>query len=155
MSPLQNVRHDVHNERFRTAVFLGAASIPLTIGANWLLRPETLSGTALFVACVISGYLANSQSIDPARAGAVTGAIGGIPLVLWETGATVVEWWRHPTIIDAAGNPWLLAAVSAGAGASTTVILAVVLLIVGRIGGFIGGWLNDRIDITRHFGSAT
>ncbi|SER81076.1 hypothetical protein SAMN04489841_4619 [Natrinema salaciae] len=114
--------------------------------SNWVLDPDTVSGTALIVACVLSGYHDGAQSSDGTRAGAVTAAIGGVPILLWQSGTTALEWWNHPILVDLVGDSWLMAASSVAAAGCTVVIGVVVFLIVGQLRGFIGGWLHDRLD---------
>ena len=152
MSPLQNVRHDVRNAQFRTALLLGVASIPCTIGSNWILRPDPVLATPLVVACVLSGYRYGSRSESGTRAGAVTAIAGGTPILLWQSGLTLLESWRHPVLVDIVGDSWLMALFAAGAAGVTFVLAALTLLLVGRAGGFVGEWTNDRLDTVRKTG---
>ncbi|ADD07114.1 uncharacterized protein Nmag_3564 [Natrialba magadii ATCC 43099] len=148
MTPLSRFRKNINYGQFRTAVLLGIASIPFTFGINWVLTPDPVSATPLFIASIISGYLYQSHSIKGTHVGVVTGLTGGIPIVLWQSGATVVDWWGHSTLVDAVGDSWLMAISSVGAGVATFGLLTIVMVVIGVIGGFIGEWMNNRIDRT-------
>ncbi len=140
---------DLRDERFRTAVLLGVASIPFTVGYNWILTPDPISATPLVVACVLAGYHYHSRSIRGTRAGAVTGIVGGIPIVVWNAGTGLVGWWGNPVLVDAVGNSWLMAVISVGAAVATLLIMPIVLLFVGMACGFVGDWLHEHLDTTR------
>ncbi|MCU4974173.1 DUF5518 domain-containing protein [Halobacteria archaeon AArc-m2/3/4] len=155
MNILRSIRSDVSDEQFRVAVLLGIGSIPLTVGINWLLTPDPVSATPLFFACVCSGYLYRSRSIDGTRAGVVTGLVGGVPVLIWQSWTALIEWWNHPRVIAAVGDSLLLAAASVGAALVTGAIVSVVLVVIGMIGGGIGSWLNERLSPTRLHGSKT
>ncbi|ELY56511.1 hypothetical protein C491_13267 [Natronococcus amylolyticus DSM 10524] len=139
--------------QFRTAALLGIISIPFTFGVNWVLTPDPVQAMPLFVVCIISGYLYQSQPIKGTHAGMVTGLTGGIPILFWQSGATVVDWWGHSILVDAVGDSWLMVVSSVGAGVVTFGILTVVMVVIGSIGGFIGEWINNRIDRTHPLGS--
>lgn len=153
MAPLIRSLKNIHYGKFRTAALLGIASIPFTFGINWVLTPDPVSATPLFIASIISGYLYQSHSIKGTHAGVVTGLTGGIPILLWQTGSTVVDWWGHSILVDAVGDSWLMATSSVGAGVATFGILTVVMVVIGIIGGFIGEWMNNRIGQTHPLGS--
>ncbi|WP_066146252.1 DUF5518 domain-containing protein [Haladaptatus sp. R4] len=140
---------DLHDDRFRTAVLLGVASIPFTVGYNWLLSPDPVSVTPLAVACVLSGYRYGPRSIRGTRVGAVTGIVGGVPIAVWNAGIGLDEWWGNPVLVDAVGNSWLMAVISVAAAVVTLLITPIVLLFVGMACGFVGGWLHERLDPTR------
>lgn len=145
MRALRNLLTDATDKRFRTAVLLGIASIPFTVGANWLLMSDTVEGTPLFVACVISGYLYGSRVESPVHAGTLTGLVGGAPVFVLESSATLVEFWGNPTVTDIIGASIGMAAVSVLAALLTAGIWVVILLVIGALGGLIGGWINGRI----------
>lgn len=153
VTALQNVRHDVRDERFRTAVLIGLASIPVTIGSNLLLAPGPLSGngtvsaTALFVACLLTGGWYQPRPARSARAGAVTALVGSLPLLLWLPVATVREWMRDPTVVDAVGDSLPMAAIVLAIGGATLVFLGLSVLLVGRAGATVGAWLTDRLPV--------
>ncbi|MDQ2050600.1 DUF5518 domain-containing protein [Natronolimnohabitans sp. A-GB9] len=128
---------------FRTAILLGIASIPFTIGINLLYSPTQAEALPVFVACVISGYLYQSTPIRGTRVGIVTGLVGGVPILVWQTVTVLTEWWGHSLLIDIVGDSGLMAISSAGAAVITFGILVIVLSIIGYIGGFIGSWLNS------------
>ncbi|WP_114576100.1 DUF5518 domain-containing protein [Saliphagus sp. LR7] len=145
---------DATDERFRTAVLLGLASIPFTVGANWLLTPDSVEATSLLVACVISGYLCGIRGESPVHAGTLTGLVGGAPILVWESATTLVEWWGYPPLTEVAGNS--IAAVAAVLAALlSTLIVVVILLVIGWIGGSIGGWASKRIDPPRRLRSGS
>ncbi|WP_049921611.1 DUF5518 domain-containing protein [Halopiger djelfimassiliensis] len=146
MSPLQNVRHDLRDGQFRTAIYLGLALLPLAIGGGWILNSDPVWSIPLFVACVFSGYLYRDRSEKSARAGAVTAVVGGAPILVWRTGTTVLELWNYPELVDAVGDRRLMALLSAGAAVTTFVILALTLLVIGQLGGFVGGWMSARLE---------
>lgn len=151
MAPLEALRRDVLDERFRLALVLGLASIPFTVGVNWLLSPDPVSATPVGIACVIAGYAARSRSVAGTRAGAVTGLVGGVPIVVWQSWIALSDWWNHPTVVDAVGDAWAMAAAT-GAAVVTAVVLAAILALVGAVGGFVGDWVNRRFDPARAVG---
>lgn len=152
MNLLGNIPRDVTDERFRTAVVLGGASIPFTVVGNWILTPDPISATSLFIACVMSGYLYRTRLESSTRAGTLTGFIGGIPIIVWECRMVLIDWWGNPILTDAVGAG-LMAVITIGAGLSTAAILTVVLLSVGLVGGIVGEWMNGHIESVRLAGA--
>lgn len=155
MYSLGNIPRDVTDERFRTAVVLGIASLPFTVVVNWILTPDPLSATSLFIVCVMSGYLYRPRSESSTRAGTLTGFIGGIPLFVWESWTTLINWWGNPILTDTVGNSVMMAAVSVGAALITGLILTIILRVVGLLGGTVGRWMNEHIEPVRLPGSKT
>lgn len=147
-----NLLADATDERFRTAVVLGLASIPVTVGANWLLTPDSVEATPLFVACVISGYLYGIRGESSVHAGTLTGLVGGAPILVWWITTTVVEWWGYSPLTDVVGDS-VAAVVAVLATLFTALVGVVVLLVAGWIGGTIGGWASERIDPPRRLRS--
>ena len=155
MAVFRNAFRDVTDERFRAAVVLGVASIPFTAGVNWVLTPDPVEGTPLLIACVLSGYLHDSRSVDSARAGALTGFVGSPPVVVWQTWRAFVEWWDNPLLVGIVGDSVLMTVVSVGVTLLAAVAMPVVMLAAGWLGGTVGGWIHERIGSTRLFGSET
>lgn len=153
MNLLGNILRDVTNERFRIAIALGIASIPFTVVGNWILTPDPVSATSLFVACMISGYLYRTRSKSSTRAGTLTGFIGGIPIIVWGCRTALINSWGNTILTNVIGDSVLMAAVSIGAALSTGVILTVLLLAVGLVGGIVGNWINEHIEPTRWYSS--
>ncbi|WP_435154828.1 DUF5518 domain-containing protein [Haladaptatus sp. DFWS20] len=147
MTLFRNLRRDLRTPKFRTAVLLGIISMPFMIVEN--LTSDPASAMALFVACVISGYLYEVRSVPSTQAGAVTGFIGGLPVALWQSWSVLIDWWAHPMLLDAVGDSWLVALLSVVAAVLTGAILIGILLWVGKIGGLIGEWLRKRVGTAR------
>ena len=148
MAAIQNVRHDLGDERFRTAARLGIASIPVTIALNAVLSFDSAVATPLLVACVISGYYHRSRSMDGTRAGAVTAVPGGLPLLLWMGGMRALEWLRKPLFAEAVADSQAMAPIGAAVFVGQFVVLALVVILLGRTGGTVGEWLY-RLDLPR------
>lgn len=155
MVAIQSLRRSLKDEQFRGVILLGVASIPFTVGVNWMSTSDPVSGVPVFVASVISGYVYKSRSMKGRRAGAVTGLVGGVPILLWQTVAALAEWWGHPILVEAVGESWIMALASVGAAGVTFVVLAIVLSTVGAIGGFIGGFVNSALGTISPLGSRT
>jgi hypothetical protein len=153
MAVLRDLHQDVTDERFRTAVVLGIASIPFTVGVNWILAPDTTEATPILIACVLSGYLYESRSVSTARAGMLTGFVGGIPIVVRNSWTAFTDVWEYLIVIHAVSNSVILATVSVGVALLAVVVMPVVLMVVGWIGGVVGGWVNERVDSARLFSS--
>lgn len=145
MPLLQPDFETVADERLRSAIILGISSIPLTIGVNWAFTPNPASATFLFLASIFAGYLYAPRSVDSTRAGALTGIIGGIPIIVWASLMALLDFGSYPPLTDSVGNPVAIAAISIGAACITAVILVVVLLLIGVTGGAIGYMINERL----------
>lgn len=139
MSWIQNVFDKLGSEQMQTATLLGFVSIPFTIGANWILNPDVISGSPLFVICVLSGYLYNAKPVKSRDAGGQTALIGSIPILVWWTKDIAAEPVFYP-------NGLFLAV-----GISLIVLIAGFLLIflIGMISGAIGAWLNKLVTRIR------
>lgn len=144
-----NLLNDIKDGQFQTAILLGLASIPFTIGVNWLLTPDPLSVEPLFFACVTSGYMYGSRSMSETRAGTITGIVGGFPVLLFQSGSAFTEVWGNPILVEITGESWIMTLTSIGAVGVTFVVLAVILVIIGIIGGIVGGLINDGVKRLR------
>lgn len=148
MDAIQNVRHDLVDDRFRTAARLGVASIPFTIALNAVLSSDAVVATPLLVACVISGYYYRSRSMNGTRAGAVTAVPGGLPLLVWAGGTRALEWFRNPLFAEVVADSRAMVAIWIGVFVGYLVVLALVAVLLGRTGGTVGEWVY-RLDIPR------
>ncbi|KTG09055.1 hypothetical protein AUR64_14735 [Haloprofundus marisrubri] len=150
MSPLRNLLADVAAKPFRLAVLLGATSIPITVWMNWVLTPKTAyyrsEVAPVFVACVISGYLYRSRVHSSSRAGTITGFVGSVPVVLWQSTLALLQFLNYPPVVKAPTNTVETVLISVGVALLTAVILMSVLVAVSSVGGRIGGWLAERVD---------
>lgn len=118
-------------------IAVGLGSIPatllfqrLSIGA-YVLAPVLFAG-------VIAGYLVAERPVSSRRAGWRAGLIGGLAL-LWGG-------FRFLTLVPE--YPFDLST-SVLAGFSTVLAVGLYIVyfgLVGGFGGFVGGWLADRID---------
>lgn len=153
MPPFRRFVDDVTGEQFRVAVLLGLASIPFTVGVNWLLTTDPTSATPLFLACVLTGSLYRSRPVSATRAGELTAIAGGLPIVGWQSGVAFAELWGHPSVTAAVGDSSLMVAASVGAALVTAAVLILALVIVGPIGGWLGSWLSGRLEPIARVGS--
>lgn len=123
----------------RTATLLGLASIPATVALNWRGDPSSVSGEALFFACVLAGYLYADRPTENRHAGAQTALVGMIPVVVW---------WA----IDLVGQPirgrFGLAFVLV-AGPIVIVVACALISLVGAVCAICGGWLYGLVDRVR------
>ncbi|WP_226480777.1 DUF5518 domain-containing protein [Natrinema amylolyticum] len=158
MPPLRNTLADLTDERFRTAVLLGIASIPFTVALSWESAPTSFSVTAVVAAGLLAGLRYADRSAEngdvgllegyrygkrPAvsrRAGVVVGVVGSVPAVGWATVRVLELAWT----------------VSGWRTAATAVVLPVVVPFVavlfalsGGVGAAVGDWLVARIDRAR------
>lgn len=158
MPPLRNTLADLTDERFRIAVFLGLASIPVTVALSWGSAPTSFSGEAV----VAAGLLAGLRYADRAaangdvglleavrygkrpsvsrRAGVVAGVVGSAPAIGWEVAYTAELVWT----------------LSGWQGAIAVVALPIVVPFLvalfglgGGVGAAVGDWLISRIDRPR------
>lgn len=148
MSPLRRLVRDLTADSFGTAVAFGLLSVPITIAANWSLSAEAPDGTALLLACVATGYAYRARSASATRAGALTGFVGSIPLVFWQSRTALLEFWGHPTVTNVVGESTAMVAVALGAALVTAAVLVALLSVVGALGGRIGAWLGTRLSST-------
>ncbi|MEF8882599.1 MAG: DUF5518 domain-containing protein [Halapricum sp.] len=132
--------------KYKMAVLAGIASIPFTLGVNWAFSTSNLEALSLFIACAISGFHYESGWV---RAGTVTALVGGIPILIWQTGVVVTDWWGNPILVDAVGDSWSMGVASVGAGILTFGVSVVILLIIGVVGGGTGEWVHSRIGSSR------
>ncbi|ADJ15955.1 DUF5518 domain-containing protein [Halalkalicoccus jeotgali] len=126
------------DDDLRTATLLGFASIPATVALNWQGDPSSIEGEALFLACVLAGYLYADRSMGSTHAGAQTALIGTIPVVVW----WLIELISQP-ISDSFGLAFLFVA-------GPIVLIGGVLLVVlmgalCAVGGDLLHRLLDRI----------
>ena len=158
MLSLRNLVIDATSEQFRLAVLLGLASIPVTVWVNWILTPDTLPRSsevsALLIASVIAGYVYLPRSATSSRAGTITGFVGGLPVVVWQSAIGFGDASNFSLVIDVVGESALRLVVAGGFALVSVIILLAIVLLVGRVGGSIGGWLNGRLHSSRIFGSA-
>lgn len=141
MDALQSLYSDATGERYRTAAHLGVAAMPALAVENWLFgsagSAEPVLGNSLFVACLVAGHRYSTRAGDPTRAGAVTGAVGGSALALWQGWLTLAAWWHHPTLVELVGD-WGMAAAAVAGSLATAAIVAAVCVLVGLLAGVIG-----------------
>jgi len=133
---------------YRTSVLIGILSIPITVGLNWALATRNVQALPLFAACVVTGYLYQSDGV---RAGAVTALTGSIPILLRQAEMVVTDWWGNPVLVAVVNNSWLEGAVSVGAAVLTVGGTLAVLLVVGLVGGGAGEWIDSRVGDSQRF----
>ncbi|MBZ6495563.1 transposase [Natrinema longum] len=158
MPPLRNTLADLADERFRTAVLLGLASIPFTVALSWESAPMSFSGEAVVVAGLLAGLHYADRSAEDGnvglleavrygkrpsvsrRAGVVAGVVGSAPAVGWEVAYTAELVWT----------------LSGWQGAIAVVALPIVVPFLvalfglgGGVGAAVGDWLVSQADRTR------
>ncbi|WP_408956963.1 DUF5518 domain-containing protein [Natrinema sp. 74] len=158
MSPIRTIVAELTDERFRAALLLGVASIPFTVVLSWESAPTSVSGTAVFVAGLLTGLHYADRSAEngdvgplegyrygkrPAashRAGIVTGIAGSVPAVLWAVAhmlplaRSLSTWWAVIAVL------LIPIAVSIGVG---------LFALIGAFGAYVGDWVVDRVDRAR------
>lgn len=158
MPPIRNTLADLTADRFRTAVFAGTASIPLTIALSWESAPSSVSGTAVFVAGLLvgfrysdrsaenyrvgplAGYRYDKRPSESCRAGVLTGLIGSVPAAIWQPGPLRSSLWFELNESAVVGAVSLLIA---------AIIVVVAFVLLGVVGATVGEWLAERVDRTR------
>jgi uncharacterized membrane protein YeaQ/YmgE (transglycosylase-associated protein family) len=127
------------NGVLRYAMIGGGASIPLSLGWYWFSgMGNHFSTLPIFFGGILAGYLAQTYSRKPARAGIVAGMIGGLPGFVWilpqmsQTASDFTTTWSSPL-----GAVVIL-------GFSIPAIIAVAIL-PGWIGSFVGGWAAKKV----------
>ena len=157
MTSLRERVTDVTDEEYRLAVLIGLSSVPITVGVNWLLVSDTLPRSsevsALVVACVVTGYIYQPRTASSARAGSITGFVGGIPVILWQSTVGFTDWWTHPTVVQALGESSLRAILALGVALLGGVGLSLLFWLVGTVGGRVGGWFKKYIGSPQRLGS--
>jgi len=121
---------------WQCALVGGLASVPLTLGLDWLSDSgDEFSSSMVVVGGLLAGYLASRRSVNPGRAGLGAGVVGGVPGFLWVLPAMV---GTAGDFADVASFPPLVVLFVA------TFSLVVVALHagVGLLGGVAGGWLG-------------
>jgi len=150
MAELRTLAAGMSPDRYRLAVLFGIASIPVTVAVNVAVPPASFPQTSeafpVLIACFVTGYSYRSREVASARAGAITGFVGGVPIILWQTAAGVNDWWGHPIVVEAVGDSLLLVVVTGGVAVVTVGVLSGIFLLVGVVAGSAGGWLNGRIS---------
>lgn len=136
MLPLAELRDDLTHERSRTAVLAGLATIPFTILLSWESDPSTFSGTPIFVAGLLVGYLYRDRSMGSRRAGKLTGIVGAVPAVIWSAVYVLSVFRTEPTRI--AGVFAALAPIGIAVGAG-------ILVLIGVVGAIVGNWIAKRL----------
>ncbi|MBP2250191.1 hypothetical protein J2754_000488 [Halarchaeum solikamskense] len=131
------------DERYRVALLLGLASLPVTIALNWIYAPEPVSATPLAVACLGAGGLSARRAASGRRAGEVAALAGSAPVLAVNAWRTFAEWAGYAPLVTRLGAP-LAAVVALGAALLTVVILLTVLLVVGHALGRAGAWIVER-----------
>jgi hypothetical protein len=144
MGLLRHLVADLTDDEYRPAVGLGLASIPATVGVNWLLAsgtlPETSEVVPLVLACLAAGYVFRSRSAPSSRAGAMTGVVGGVPVAVWQSLFVYGDWSAHPAVTGAVGESTGAVAVGVGVSLFTACALLVVFWLVGSVAGRVGDW---------------
>ncbi|WP_222916402.1 DUF5518 domain-containing protein [Natrinema sp. SYSU A 869] len=158
MPPLRNTLADLTDERFRTALLLGLASIPFTVALSWESAPTSFSVTAVVAAGLLAGLHYADRSAEngdvgllegyrygkrPAashRAGIVTGVVGSVPAVGWAIVYMFELAWTLPGWQGAVAAVLLPAAVP---------FVAALFALSGGVGAAVGDWLAARIDRDR------
>ncbi|PCR92483.1 transposase [Natrinema ejinorense] len=158
MPPLRNTLADLSDERFRTAVLLGLASIPFTVALSWESAPMSFSGEAVVVAGLLAGLHYADRSAEDGdiglleavrygkrpsvsrRAGVVAGAVGSAPAIGWEIAYTAELAWTL--------SGWQRA-VAAVALPIVVPFLVALFGLGGGVGAAVGDWLVTRVDRTR------
>ncbi|WP_122089670.1 DUF5518 domain-containing protein [Halalkalicoccus subterraneus] len=127
------------DDDLRTATLLGLASIPATVALNWQEDPSSVEGEALFLACVLAGYLSADRPMGSTHAGAQTALVGIIPVVVW----WVIDLISQP-LSDSFGLAFLLVA-------GPIVLIGGVLLVVvvGALCAVGGDLLHRLVDRVR------
>jgi len=136
MRSLAELRDDLTDEQSRTAVLAGLATIPFTVLLSWDSDPSTFSGTPIFVAGLLVGYLYYDRQTE-SRAGKLTGIVGGAPIVIW----SVVDWLpflrTEPPGFVVAGSLLALIVIAVGVG---------LFALIGIIGAIVGNGVAERLD---------
>lgn len=141
MSPLRSLRDELTDERSRTAVLVGLASIPFTVALSRESLPETGSPTPVFVAGLIVGYLYADREMESSRAGKLVGLVGGVPVVIWSVLRFVTELVSY--VASTAQWPIGILLVLVPIGATVGVAIFVLVAVVGAR---TGEWVAGRVS---------
>lgn len=147
MPPLRTLRDDLGDERLRTAILVGLATVPFTVALSWesvsddgIVLGGTVSGGALLLAGILVGYYYNGRPTETRRAGIWTGLAGSLGTIL-VFGANSV------TTITSASWPWTaVAAVLTPLTFGVGVVLTVVATTISAAGT---DWLLTRLERDR------
>jgi len=137
MFSLAELRDELTDERSRTAVLAGLASIPFTVLLSWDSDPSTFSGTPILVAGLLVGYLYSERSMESRRAGKLVGLVGAVPVVLWSVVYVFSVFRTEPTRIAAVFAVLAPIGIAVGAG---------ILVLIGVVGAIIGDGIATRLD---------
>ena len=148
MSPLETLLENPTDRSLRTATLVGLSSVPFTAVLSWRSLPDdvvtvaggTVSGTPLFVAGVIVGYLYYERPTGSRRAGVRAGLVGSIGTVLLYLYNALVTVQTASTGVSAAAVVLTPIAVVLGVGLS---------VLVTTIGAVTGDWLAGRVSRVR------
>lgn len=131
---------------YQIPILLGVISIPFSLGINLTFPSSSIEVLPLFVASLVAGYIYQPQGV---QAGTVTALSGGVPILVWQTGVVVADWWGNPILVDAVGDSWSMGLASIGAGVVTIGVATVVLVVIGAVGGGAGEWLHSQFGSSR------
>lgn len=142
MGHLRTLRTDVTDESFRSAVLVGLASVPFTVGLSWQLVVDevfvaggSVSGIPLLLAGLLVGYLYSTREVAGRRAGFVAGIAGSVAVaVLYVLNAltTVTSESTGIAVLAVVATPFLLA------------LGAVLCGLFAAAGAVLGGWLAEQ-----------
>ena len=117
----------------------GLVSIPLTIvSSTWTGSTLDQPPTGILVGAMLAGYLAANASRRAVNAGVLAGLVGGVPASGWAVGGLVglpegpIVVWSNPLSEVA----FLLL---------VTAALIAFSMAIGAVGGFLGGWLSEKV----------
>lgn len=137
MRSLAELRDDLTDERSRTAVLAGLATIPFTVLLSWESDPSTFSGTPILVAGLLVGYLYSDRATESRQAGKLVGVVGAVPVVIW----SVVDWLpvlrTEPPGFVVASSLLTLIVMAIGVG---------LFALIGIIGATVGNGIAKRLD---------
>lgn len=128
---------DLTDESFRTALLVGCASIPLTIGLSleFALNEGThllLHGGPMMATGLIIGYLYTSRPVDSHRAGLLAGfaaSIGGVIVFGSNISRRVLSSQREISTIEMVATPFAL------------VLVALCLAALVMVCTMVGNWI--------------
>jgi len=137
MLSFAELRDDLTDERSRTAVLAGLASIPFTVLLSWDSDPSTVSGTPVVAAGLLAGYLYSDRSMPSRRAGKLTGIVGSAPAVILSVVYALSVFRIEPTRIAAVFAVLAPIGISIGVG---------LFALIGVVGAAVGDGIAKRLD---------
>jgi len=149
MTRLHTIASELTDDEFRTALLLGLASIPVSTGIIVGSPFENSALGVVLLAGLIAGYCYRNGPVTGDRAGAATGLVGSIPLLVRALWRGFFQPGGSEALIGQLSSSPVLTVVFFGLYLFLTLILCFVVVGVGAVGGWIGSWVSTRIGSDR------